>query len=181
MGRFDMRRFGAILVFAAAVLVSTYILATAAAPPRPPVVTAAELAAIAQARPVVDAVDQQVDRLRERLTNPPSYPSPARDPFRFGARAEPPRPKPQSMAPAMVERATPVALPAMPKLVAIATNVVDGMLVRTAVLSLGDDLQIVKAGDVFANFSVRSVGIDAVEIADANGQTPGKTFKISLQ
>ena len=171
-----MKRFGAILLFASAVLVSTYVLAPAAAPPRPPVVSAAELTAIAQAKPVVDAVDEQVDRLRDRLNSPPAYPAPTRDPFRYGARAEPSRPKPS--APALAEHATVVPPPpTLPKLVAIATNVVEGTLVRTAVLSLGDDIQIVKPGDAYANFSVHSVGIDVVEITDANG----KTFKISLQ
>lgn len=172
-----MKRLGAIVVFAGAVLVSTYILAPAAAPPHLPVVPASDLAAIAQAKPIVDAVDAQVDRLRERLTNPPAYPPPIRDPFRFGARAEPSRPK--AATPALTERAVVVPpQPALPKLVAIATSVIDGVLVRTAVLSVGDDLQMVKTGETYQNFSIRSVGIDGVEIVEPES---GKTFKISLQ
>ena len=68
--------------------------------------------------------------------------------------------------------------PALPKLVAIATDVVDGVLVRTAVLSVGEDLQIVRAGETYQKFSIRSVGIDVVEIVEPES---GKTFKISLQ
>ena len=173
-----MKRFGAIVLFAGAVLASTYILTPAAAPPSPPAVSASDLAAIAQAKPVVDAVDAQVDRLRERLTNPPDYPQPVRDPFRFGARPEPPRPKP-TVSPALTDRAVVVPPPpALPKLVAIATSVVDGALVRTAVLSVGDDLQIVKAGETYQKFSIRTIGIDVVEIVEPES---GKTFKISLQ
>ena len=172
-----MTRFGAILIFAGAVLVSTHILAPAAPPPPQPAILAADLAAVAQARPVVDEVDSQVDRLRERLASPPAYPPPTRNPFRFGDRkTEPPRPRAAAPAAAVTVEREPA--PALPRLVAIATNVVGGALVRTAVLANGDDVVVVKAGESLGTFTVRTIGVDTVELADP---ATGRTFKISLQ
>jgi hypothetical protein len=136
----------------------------------------ADLAAIVQDQPVVQQVDQQVERLRERLAHPPTYPAPTRDPFRFGQRTEPARPK-TAVVPAA---ATPPAnsAPILPHLIAIATNAVDRTSVRSAVLAMGDDLQIVKAGDTYAKFLVRSIAADAVELSDPS---TGEMFKLGLQ
>ena len=174
-----MKRFVAIVLFAGAVLLSTHILAPAAAPPSAPIVLATDLAAIAQAAPIVESVNAQVDRLRERLANPPAYPAPTRDPFRFGGRREPARPTSAEPAPPDPVVAAPaISAPALPHLVAIASNTVEGGLVRTAVLAVGDDLQVLKAGDTIAKLVIRSVGADAVELADP---VSGKTFRILLQ
>ena len=172
-----MKRLSAIVIFAGAVLVSTHILAPAAPPPAPAALTSADLAAIAQTAPVVEQVDTQVDRLRERLAAPPAYPQPLRDPFRFGQRTEPPRPKPAS-APAAIVELPAAPAPALPRLIAIATNMTDGSPVRSAVLSAGDDVQVVKTGDTYGKFLVRTIGADAVELTDP---AAGSTFKISLQ
>ena len=172
-----MKRLGAILCFAGAVLVSTHILAPAAPPPAPAAITPQDVAAVAQTAPVVEQVDAQVDRLRERLASPPAYPPPVRDPFRFGQRAEPSRPKPAS-APAMVIERPVAPAPALPRLIAIATNVTDGTSVRTAILSSGDDVQVVKAGDAYGKLVIRSISVDAIELVDPS---EGSIYKISLQ
>ncbi len=163
------------MLFAGAVLISTHILAPAAAPPPAPGLKPADLAAIIQDKPVVEQVDAQVDRLRERLARPPAYPPPVRDPFRFGQRAEPAPSK--TPAPAVAARPLSPA-PVLPHLIAIATDAADGNPVRTAVLALGDDLQIVKAGETYSKFVVRAINSDGVELADP---ATGSTFKISLQ
>lgn len=176
----DMKRFGAIMIFAGAVLVSTHILAPAAPPPPPPEVIAADLAAIAQSRPAVNQVNAQVDRLRERLARPPEYPPPRRDPFRFGARRVPPRAgtaNPAAPAAVIVEPVAPPG-PALPHLIAIATSVVEGQLVRTAVLTNGDDVVVVKAGNVWRELNVRTIGIDTVELVDT---ATDRVFTVSLQ
>ena len=172
-----MKRLSAIVIVAGAVLVSTHILAPAASPPAPAAVTAADVAAIAQTTPVVEQVDAQVDRLRERLATPPVYPPPVRDPFRFGQRTEPARPKPAAAPSVVVERPAAPA-PALPHLVAIATNVIGGTSVRTAVLAAGDDVHVVKTGDTYGTFVVLAIGADGVELTDP---AAGSTFKISLQ
>lgn len=169
-----MKRLAAIIVFAGAVLLSTHILAPAA-PPKPlPEINAAELAAIDQTQSMVDEVNAQVDRLRERLSAPPGYPAPTRDPFRFGKTVEPAPPKP---APAPPPVAPAPAAPALPRLVAIVSDTTDAGSIRTAVLSVGEDVQIVKTGDSVSKLVVQSIGSDAIELADP---VSGATFRILL-
>jgi outer membrane murein-binding lipoprotein Lpp len=170
-----MKRLAAIIVFAGAVLLSTHILAPAA-PPKPlPEVNAAELAAIDQTQSMVDEVNAQVDRLRERLAPPPGYPAPTRDPFRFGKTIEPAPPKPAPAPP--VAPAPAAAAPALPRLVAIVSDTTDAGSIRTAVLSVGEDIQIVKTGDSLSKLVVQSIGVDAIELADP---VSGATFRILL-
>ena len=172
-----MKRLAAIIVFAAAVLLSTHILAPAEPPRSQPIASSADLAAIDQTTPVVDEVNAQVNRLRERLASPPAYPAPTRDPFRFGKRAEPAQPKaPMPAAPAGIPPIIPA--PVLPRLVAIISNATDAGPVRTAVLALGDDVQIVKSGDSISKLVVRSIGADGVDLVDP---VSGALFKISLQ
>jgi hypothetical protein len=174
-----MKRLGAIALFAGAVLLSTHLLAPAEPPPPLPGLTAADRAAIAQNQPLVNQVrqvDAQVDRLRERLARPPAYPPPSRDPFRFGQRTESTPSKPPASAPPVVP--PPVnPPPVLPHLIAIVTNAADGNPIRTAVLASGDELQTVKAGEIYSSFLVRSISIDGLELTDP---ATGATFKISL-
>ena len=155
----------------------------------PRAVVAADLAAIVQSKPVVEQVDAQVDRLRERLAHPPSYPPPSRDPFRFGAKkssapstehSAPSTLAPSTLAPSTLAPSTQHPAPSTPavRLVAVATNVIDGALVRTVVLSLGDDVVVAKTGEKVGDYSVKTIGIDVVELIEAG---TARTFKISLQ
>jgi len=172
-----MKRFAAIVAFAGAVILSTHILAPAEPPPAPRAASSADLAFITQAAPMIDQVNTQVDRLRQRLAAPPAYPAPVRDPFHFGKREEPSRPKAivEAVAPAPVVR--PPA-PVLPKLVAIAATTGDAGVIRTAILTVGDDVQILKAGDTVLKFVIKSIGADIVELVDSS---TGSTFRLSLQ
>jgi hypothetical protein len=169
-----MKRFGAVMLFAGAVLLSTHILAPAEPPPSPSSLPAADLAAVAQAAPLAAQLDAQAARLRERLSSPPPYPEPSRNPFRFRSPA-PKTPAKAAAAPA-VDPVAPV--PALPHVIAIATNTVGGVAERTAVIGLDADVQIVRPGDTFLNFSIRNVGADGVELVD---RATDRTFRISLQ
>lgn len=173
-----VKRFVAIIAFAGAVILSTHMLAPAGPSAAKPSPTAGDLAFIQQAVPMIDQVNTQVDRLRERLAAPPAYPAPTRDPFRFGKREEPSRPKPV-MASVMLPVA-PVAAPepALPRLVAIAATTSDAGVIRTAVLTVGEDVQILKVGDTVSKLEIRSIGTDIVELADP---ITGRTFRLSLQ
>ena len=123
-------------------------------------------------------MNAQVDKLRERLSAPPEYPAPTRDPFRFGKIVEPSRPK--LIVPAVMTSAVPppAPAPALPRLVAITSRVVDGVTVRTAVLAMGDDLQMIKVGETVSRLVIRNIGADVVELADP---ASGTIFRISLQ
>jgi hypothetical protein len=173
-----MKRFAAIVAFAGAVILSTHILAPAEPPPALRAPSTADLAFITQAAPMIDQVNTQVDRLRQRLAAPPAYPAPIRDPFHFGKREEPSRPR--SIAEAAAPRPMVVMPPApvLPKLVAIAAMTSDAGVIRTAVLTVGDDVQILKAGDAVLKFVIKSIGTDIVELVDP---TTGSTFRLSLQ
>ena len=174
-----MKRFGAIGIFAAAVLVSTHVLAPASAPPRQRPATPADLAAVVQSAPVVEQVDAQVERLRERLNTPQPYRPPGRDPFRFAAAAGKPAAS-QSVPPAVAPASATLEShdASLPHLIAIATSVDNGALRRKAVIAVGDDVEIVQPGDALGKFFVLTVGIDTVELADPSAF---RTFKISLQ
>jgi outer membrane murein-binding lipoprotein Lpp len=171
-----MKRLAAIIVFAGAVLLSTHILAPAAPPKSLPAINAAELAAIDQTQSTVDEVNAQVDRLRERLSAPPNYPAPTRDPFRFGKTADPAPPKP-APAPSVAPAAPVVAAPALPRLVAIVSDTTDAGSIRSAVLSVGEDVQIVKMGDSVSKLVVQNIGVDVIELADP---VSGAIFRILL-
>jgi hypothetical protein len=170
-----MKRFGAVVLFAGAVLLSTHILAPAEPPPAPSSLPAADLAAVAQAAPLAAQLDAQATRLRERLSSPPPYSEPSRDPFRFRSAAPKRTTKPAPKTPP-AEPAAPA--PPLPHVVAIATNTVDGAVVHTAVIGLDATVKMVRPGDTFLNFSIRSVAPDGVELVDP---ATDQTFRISLQ
>jgi hypothetical protein len=160
-----MKRFAAIALFAGAVLVSTHMLAPAEQPASSARELTAGRAALTQAAAAADQVDQintEVQRLRERLAEQRTYPPPTRDPFRYGARPAPRPDAPAVTPPVAVE----VPKPVLPQLIAITTSTEQGAAARTAVLAIGDNVQLVKPGDTFASFVVRSIGLDAVELVE---------------
>jgi hypothetical protein len=171
-----MKRIGAIVLFAGAVLVSTHILA----PAEPPANRASELAAgraalaqVAAASAQVAQVDGEVDRLRKRLSAQPPFPPPTRDPFTYGVKAEPRRPA--TSVPAAPATPVPeVPRVVLPQLIAIMT----GAPARTAVLGIGDHVQIVKVGEAFSAFVVRSIDIDGVSLVES---ATGRTIALSLR
>jgi hypothetical protein len=126
--------------------------------------------------PVLAQMNAQVERLQQRTSPVPEFPETQRDPFRFGTRPEPPRPKtPVVATPAPVVEEAPVILP---KLVAIVANATDGGLLRTAVLSFNDDVQILKPGETIGKFVVRAIAVDGADLVDP---ATGATFHISLR
>jgi hypothetical protein len=175
---FAMKRLGAIVLFAGAVLISTHMLAPAEPPASAERVRAAARAALTQQAAAADQVDQvnaEVERLRKRLEAQPVYPAPARDPFRFGARAAEQKPAAVSaVAPAAPEPPRLV----LPQLIAITTSVDAGVSSRNAVLAFGDNVQVVKPGETFGAFVVRSVGADEVELIES---ATGRAATVSLR
>lgn len=166
-----MNRLALLLVLAGALLLLTWAIAPAASPPRS---TPAAARATDQSA-VLAEVNAQVERLRERLTTPPVYPAPARDPFRFGRRAEPVRLMvPVPAPPELVVAPRPV----LPRLVAVVEDAKDGGLLRSAFLGVGDDVQAYRPGDAVGMFVVRSISADLVELVDP---ASGATYKISLR
>lgn len=171
-----MHRFAlALLLGGVALLVSW---ANAPASPAPDAADAASAPSLDQLAPVVADVNAQVDRLRERLSAPPTRPDPRRDPFRFGRRTEAPRPvNPAAAAPLAEGLAEPLP-PPLPRLIAIMESPADGGILRTAVLSEGEGLAIVKPGDTVGRFIVRSIGVDLLDLIDV---ATARAFSVSLK
>ena len=72
---------------------------------------------------------------------------------------------------------TPPAPPEPPlRLIGMATDEIDGAVVRTAVLSTSQGVALVRAGDNVAGYEVSSVEADAVELSGADG-----TRRLSLR
>jgi len=168
-----MHRFASVLAVGGGLVLVSWALAPAAPPVKAR--SSAAVSAFDQAAPVLAEVNVQVDRLRERLGAPPTLPSPERDPFRFGRRPEPTRPQPL-ISPAAVLAEPPA--PVLPKLVAIMTNTTESGSVRSAAFSLGEDLQIVRLGDVVGRLVVKSIGVDVVELVDP---ATSAVYRVSLQ
>ena len=133
--------------------------------------------------PVARQVDQDAERLRQRLAEQSRFVAPARNPFRFSGPAAPPpangagRVATDFVAATIVPRAPEPPPILVPTLVALTEDVgPDGAVVRTAVLSMGDDMAIVKTGQTFSRFQVQSISATTVELVDVT--SPAKTVTI---
>jgi hypothetical protein len=137
--------------------------------------------------PLTSEIDAQAARLRARLAQPPPKPQPDRNPFRFGKGTYPistekaekgTYPKP---AKSVEKGYVPVAPAiAMPTLVAITSDARDGGLMRTAVLSINDEIKIVRPGQMFDRFLVEAIGPDSVRLVDITSPTRA-TFIIPIR
>jgi len=129
-------------------------------------------------------IEEQSKRLAARLRPTGSFAQPQRDPFHFGARNLVPV---QAVAPGRVPAgaepvAGPAAIEAPPfpyRLSGVASEVVDGQAVRTAVLSGGaSGLVLAMAGDMVGDtYRVDRIDEAAVELTDSrDGRVVRLTF-----
>lgn len=156
-----MHRLPSALLLGGAVLLTSYISAPAAPTPAPVPASAEEIDAIVELAPLAGDVSQEAERLRARLAVVPERPAPQRDPFSFGS--APRRARKETTAPTP-EPGEPVIAPApaiaWPKLVALLTEK-DGV---TAVLAVGDAVEMLKAGQTVGGFLIREVTSTAIEV-----------------
>lgn len=133
--------------------------------------------------PVARQIDQEAERLRQRLAQQVPFDEPARDPFRFTTRSTPKLGTPKLVPVAKEsDEVQPVVLnipkpPAIlvPTLIALTADEVGGAVVRTAVLSMNDEIAIVKVGQAFDRFQITSITADAVELVDITSPTKAST------
>ena len=180
-----MKRIAFALAISGVLLLATWVQAPASTTRETPMPSAAELADIEQAvqaaAPVTKQIDEEAARLRQRLVTETPAPSPSRDPFRFRSAAPPapvaaershalppapPTPAPVAVAPQVI----------MPTLVGITEDVVGGVTTRTAVLSMGDELAMLKIGQSFARFLIQSISTTSVELIDTT--SPARSISI---
>lgn len=156
-----MSRLRSLLLLGGTVVVMSYISAPAA--PTPPLARASEveMRAIDAMAPVGVDAEQETAKLRARLAIVPEKPAPQRDPFSFGTTSKVPKratpaPEPLPVAP---EIAPPPPI-VWPKLVALLTD--SGKI--TAVLGVGDSVEMLKAGDTAGGFLVREITATSIEV-----------------
>ena len=169
-----MSRLRSALLLGGTVLLMSYISAPAAPTPAPPRASETEMRAIDAMAPLADTATQETARLtdtqetarlRARLAVVPEKPIPQRDPFTFGTTPRVPKratvaPEPEPVVPSLsIEVAPPPPL-VWPKLVALLTD--NGKI--TAVLGVGDAVEMLKAGETAGGFLVREITSTSIEV-----------------
>ena len=156
-------------VVSGAGILATYL----AAPPWLPPAREAAPASVEAARAAADLPDAEIireaARLEGRLRAEAEYRAPARDPFQFAAR--PPADRPQASEPEAAA-APPPAEPEPPLVVlsGIATDIVDGVPERTAILDTASGVVLVRVGDTVAEeYRVREIREDGVDLETIAG------------
>lgn len=125
-------------------------------------------------------IEEQAARLQARLRHETTYREPARNPFRFGARAvERTVPTERADTPPPIETIAPAPLPPPIRLSGIAEDRAGDRVERTAVLSSPSGVLLVREGDmVLGQYRVTRIDAEAVELADASG---GPTVRLTLK
>jgi hypothetical protein len=129
--------------------------------------------AAAPARTVLAAspdIVQQAARLEAQLHRQTEYRTPTRNPFRFVT------PAPRAavvVAPRVdVSPASPVEPPRPSvRLTGIATDVVDGAMVFTAIVNTSAGLQLVREGEMAGEYKVVKIEEESVELSAGDGST----------
>lgn len=161
-----MHRLTSALLLGGAVLLVSYINAPAAPTPAPPSVSPDEVAAIDAAVALSDEVAQEAERLRARLAVVPDEPLAKRDPFSFGPAVRPAR-RVETPATEIVESGVQEPPPiAWPRLVALLTDA-GGTAATTAVLAVGDAVEMLKVGETAGGFTIRAIATGSIEIMHA--------------
>ncbi len=159
-----MHRLTSAFLLGGAVLLTSYINAPAAPTPPPTPVSPAEMAAIDAMKPLIEEVVQQTERLKARLTPVPAEPVASRNPFGFGNRTRTTPSTPDAEAtpePAAVIESAPAI--AWPTLVALLTGKGEASTL-SAVLALGDTVEILTTGATVGGFEVREITATSVEL-----------------
>ena len=150
-------------VVSGAGLLATYLAGPTLAPNR----EATPALPAAQAVPAgAPDIEYEAARLQKRVRDETAFRTPSRDPFRFAPPARAARPAPA--LPAIVATPPPDPAPAAEQpfiaLSGVAADVVDGVLLRTAILTTFDGVVLAGAGEMVGPYRVRSVGEESVEL-----------------
>src|SRR5437870_3456926 len=116
------------------------------------------------ASPSAIDIQQEAERLQLRTPQQPHYSEPSRNPFRF---SEPRQPQRAPAAAAPVVTAPVAPLPPPPPQITldgVASDTIDGVMQRTAILNTNAGVVLAKEGDQVAGFHVDRVAPDSVEL-----------------
>jgi Tfp pilus assembly protein PilP len=153
-------------------LIASYLVSTRTNPVEEPAATRRMEAARPAA--AID-IEEQASRLQARIRAQAAYHEPSRNPFRFSERTESSRPA-SGFAPAAAAieplQLAPVRQPPMISLVGVATDEVDGVAQRTAILSTPQGVLLVRAGDVvgveYKVVTVEEGAVELINVADSS-------------
>lgn len=128
-------------------------------------------APVRQASTAEIEIQELANRLEARVRSDATYRPPTRNPFEFAARHVDAKqviaPKPVDIPPA------PIALPPPPiRLSGIATDRVDGVPQRTAIVSTPNGVVLVREGESVAGYRVVTIAETAVTLASAADNSP---------
>jgi len=123
-------------------------------------------------------IQQEAERLQSRAPTEQTYSTPSRNPFRFTeprAVEHAPAPPPSLAAPV----AAPLLAPAPPQIAldGIASDTIDGVMQRTAILATGNGVVIAKEGDQVDGYRVVRVAPDSVELTTLSD---GSSVRLAL-
>ena len=168
-----MNRVAALVLLVGGVLLMSWAVAPAAPTSRPRSTPVTEQEEPPERQDLSRNMSAEVQRLRERLAQRTTYPSPVRDPFRFGSSRRP-------VVPSAVAQPepSPVEPPPLPRLVAILTEGEPGRPTWSAVLAIGTDVRVVKAGETIGGLDVRRVTASDAELFDP---ISSRTFRVTLK
>lgn len=162
----------AVVLFGGGVLLLLASLRAPASPAVPPVAVTAGPAGASSldqaSTAVLTAVTEETARLRRQLAGPPGVPVPSRDPFSFGRPSEPPAP-PAVLAPQ--PELPPAPARELPRLVAIASSTQADTTSYRAFVAFGGVVREVRASETLGPFLVQTIGVDAIELLDAERGT----------
>ena len=142
-------------------LVATWM---ASVPPPAPRVPIAPAPVATPAVIVVTPVEAEAARLARGIAFEAQLGVSSRNPFRFGAATSAPVAAGPAAGTAVPLVASAPASAVALALAGIATDVVEGVEVRTAILSGPAGVQLARVGDTVAGYRVAAIGPDAVEL-----------------
>ncbi len=119
----------------------------------------------------ISEIEQQAARLQARLRAESTFREPSRDPFRFEERrTQDTRPRLSVQDIPESREIAPVSRPPLFTLSGLATDVVDGVTQRTAILSAPDGVVLVREGEtvggLFQVAKIEDESVDLVRVAD---------------
>ena len=148
--------------------------------PQPVSVPAPAAATRAQsASPSAIDIQQEAERLQVRTPQAPRYSEPSRNPFRFTEPRQPQRAPAVAPPPVAAVPVAPLAPPPpQVTLDGIASDTVNGVMQRTAILNTNAGVVIAKEGDQVAGFRVDKVAPDSVELTKISD---GSVLRLGLR
>jgi hypothetical protein len=165
-------------VVSAGAFVATYLMSS----PKTELATRAAPAATKQSlrqRAAETEIEALANSLHVRLKSDAVLRAPGRDPFRFQVRVQ--KPPAFVPAPAVAQYPSLPPAPVLPvvSLSGIASDVVDGQSVRSAVVGLPAGVLIVREGESVAGlYKVVAIGEDSIEL-ESTGDSSRRTLRLS--